>query len=273
MSMRILPILLPLAALLIGLGAGRYLLVPSVAELGIDPSAADPIGIVEQPCIERELPADGPERAVARAFMLSRDFGQVCRYAQRNAELLASGEPVRLVMMGDSITQGWPDKQPDLFTQGIVGRGIGGQTTSQMLLRFRADVIALKPKAVHIMAGTNDIAGNTGGLTFETLTGNYRSMAKLAQAHNIDVILASIPPASEFSWREGMAPAETIREVNRWLEAYAAENGFTYVDYHGALANGEGGLPEEFGPDGVHPNEAGYEVMREVLEPVIAAIE
>lgn len=237
-----------------------------------DPYAAEPVGIVAQPCIARELPADRAQRQIARAFALSRDLGQLCWYREENARLLAANTDVKLVLMGDSITRGWAEIQPDLALEGIIGRGIGGQTTSQMLLRFRADVIALQPDAVHIMAGTNDIAGNTGALSLDMLQDNYRSMAELAQQHDIEVIFGAIPPATQFFWREGIAPAQTIREVNAWLEAYAQENGFTFIDYHSAMTDAEGGLPEELAPDGVHPNAAGFAVMRGLLDPVVASL-
>jgi lysophospholipase L1-like esterase len=164
--------------------------------------------------------------------------------------------------MGDSITDTWIGADAALFTDGIVDRGISGQTTPQMLVRFREDVIALKPRAVQIMAGTNDIAGNTGASTMEIVQGNIASMADLARANGIKVIIASIPPAAAFPWSKDKQPAPQIRALNGWLKSYAAKNGFTYVDYYTALATPEGAMKPGLASDGVHPTPAGYAVMR-----------
>ena len=164
--------------------------------------------------------------------------------------------------MGDSITDNWIDADPSLFTDGLVDRGISGQTTPQMLVRFREDVIALKPKAVHIMAGTNDIAGNTGAATMATVQGNIETMAELAQAHGIRVILASVPPAAAFKWSPDKRPVPQIRALNEWLRGYARRRGFSYVDYYAALATPEGAMKPGLASDGVHPTPAGYAVMR-----------
>ncbi|MET4898140.1 SGNH/GDSL hydrolase family protein [Sphingomonadaceae bacterium jetA1] len=227
-----------------------------------DPHADDPAGIVDSPC-----PTDhGIEQAggwqMTNLHMLTRDFGQLCRYREDNARLLAARTPVRVVFMGDSITDGWINADRDLFTNGLVDRGISGQTTPQMLVRFRQDVIALHPRAVHIMAGTNDIAGNTGAATMETVQGHIQSMAELARAHGIKVILASIPPAIAFSWNPAKRPAPQIQAFNRWLQDYARRNGFTYIDYHHVLATPDGGMKPGFAKDGVHPTVAGYAAMR-----------
>jgi lysophospholipase L1-like esterase len=191
--------------------------------------------------------------------MLTRDFGQLCRYAAANRAL---AQPVRVVFMGDSITDNWINRDAGFFTGGRVDRGISGQTTAQMLVRFRQDVIALHPQAVHIMAGTNDVAGNTGAATMATVQGNIQSMAELARAHGIKVILASIPPAAGFRWALEKQPVPQIRALNAWLKAYAAKNGFTYVDYFTAMADAQGGMRQGLAEDGVHPTEAGYAVMR-----------
>ena len=172
--------------------------------------------------------------------------------------------------MGDSITQGWIEKAPGFFTAGRLDRGISGQTTPQMLLRFRQDVIALKPAIVQIMGGTNDIAGNTGPMTAEQTQANIMSMTELAQAHGIRVILASIPPAASFPWRPGLATIPRIAAMNAWLRTYAARVGATYADYWTALHDG-GALRREWSSDGVHPNEAGYAVMAPVAERAIRA--
>jgi lysophospholipase L1-like esterase len=184
--------------------------------------------------------------------------------------LAASVQKVRVVFMGDSITDNWIHSDAALFSNGVVDRGISGQTTPQMLARFRADVIALKPQAVHIMAGTNDIAGNTGAATIETVKGNIASMAELARAHGIKVILASIPPAAAFPWSPDKHPAPAILAFNAWLKAYAARNGFAYVDYHAALTDAQGGMKPGLSSDGVHPTVAGYAVMRPLALAAIA---
>lgn len=231
-----------------------------------DPHADDPAGIVADPCPNHPPPADGAGWRIRNLHMLTRDFGQLCRYAAANRALK---EPVRVVFLGDSITDNWINHDPGMFTGGLVDRGISGQTTPQMLVRFRQDVISLKPLAVHIMAGTNDIAGNTGAATMETVQGNIRSMAELARAHGIKVILASIPPADAFPWSPEKKPAPQIAAMNAWLKDYAAQNGFTWVDYHRALATPQGAMKPGYATDGVHPTTQGYAVMRPIAEAAI----
>jgi len=200
---------------------------------------------------------------------LHNDFGYLARYRDDNAKLGApvAGQP-RVVFMGDSITEGWVGKMPQFFVPGRVGRGISGQTTSQMLLRFRQDVIDLHPAVVQIMAGTNDIAGNTGPTTDAQVQANIMSMVELAQAHGIRVILASIPPADHFEWKPGLKPAPRIAAMNAWLKDYAKRVGATYADYWSALHVGDA-LNPAFGTDGVHPNEAGYAAMAPVANAAI----
>jgi lysophospholipase L1-like esterase len=242
---------------------------PTVAQSQIpgDPFATDPVGIVADPCPPHTRPADPEGRRLASLHMLTRDHGQLCRYAAQNAAITA---PVRVVFMGDSITDNWIGADPSLFTNGLVDRGIGGQTTPQMLIRFRNDVIALHPKAVHIMAGTNDIAGNTGAATMATVQGNVESMAELARAHGIKVILASIPPAAAFPWSPEKRPVPQIAAFNSWLRGYAKTNGFTYVDYHAALTTPDGGMKPGLSSDGVHPTPAGYAIMKPLAIAAIA---
>ena len=203
---------------------------------------------------------------------LSRDFGMVGYYAEDNAKLLASHEPVETVFMGDSITEGWFDKRPGFFTHGRVGRGIGGQTTSQMVLRTMSDVVALKPKALHIMAGTNDIAGNTGPMTPEMSENNFRAMSDIARRHGIKVLIASIPPAASFPWRPGLETRRPIAELNAWLKRFANESGATFVDYHLVLDDGTGAMKRGLASDGVHPTEAGYDAMARLVEPILRRI-
>jgi lysophospholipase L1-like esterase len=198
-----------------------------------------------------------------------RDFGMTGYYAEENAKLLASHEPVDIVFMGDSITEGWFDKRPGFFTRGRIGRGIGGQTTSQMVLRMMSDVVALKPKAVHIMAGTNDIAGNTGPMTPEMTQNNLRAMSDIARREGIKVLLASIPPAATFPWRPGVETRRPIAAMNAWLKSFAHENGATFVDYHPVLDDGTGAMKPGLAYDGVHPTEAGYGAMATVIGPIL----
>ena len=198
-----------------------------------------------------------------------RDFGMTGYYAEDNAKLLASREPVDIVFMGDSITEGWFDKRPSFFTRGRVGRGIGGQTTSQMVLRMMSDVVALKPKAVHIMAGTNDIAGNTGPMAPEMTQNNIRAMSDIARREGIKVLLASIPPAAAFPWRPGLETRRPIAAMNAWLKSFAHQSGATFVDYHQVLDDGTGAMKPGLAYDGVHPTEAGYDAMATVIEPIL----
>ena len=231
--------------------------------------ADDAVGIVADPCATEKTAGQLPEGQWG-AYILTRDFGRLCQYRAKNTELAKSGIPPRVVFMGDSITEFWDRQDPSFFTQGKVDRGISGQTTTQMLLRFRQDVIELKPQAVHIMAGTNDVAGNTGPSTLAQVEGNIASMAELAKAHGIRVILASIPPASHFPWRAQLKPAATIDAINAWMKDYAERNGFTYVDYHSAMADTEGGMKPGLAGDGVHPTREGYRVMEPLAEAAIA---
>ena len=202
------------------------------------------------------------------AQMLGDPFG-LGRYRADNERIIAAREKVDIVFMGDSITQGWKDKRPAFFKPGRVGRGISGQTTPQMLVRMMPDVVALKPRAVHIMAGTNDIAGNTGPMTLEMTRNNFRAMTAIAKQHGIKVLLASIPPAANFPWRPGLNTLGPIAEQNRWLKTFARQSGATWIDYHPLLADATGAMRPEMAYDGVHPTEAGYDAMARVAEPVL----
>lgn len=200
------------------------------------------------------------------------DWPQLARYRQDNAALPppAPGEQ-RVVFYGDSITDGWGRVDGTVFFPGkpYVNRGISGQTTAQMLVRFRQDVIDLKPAAVVILAGTNDIAGNTGPSTLEMIEDNLRSMAELARANGIRVVLASVLPVSDYPWRPGLHPAGKVQELNAWLRGYARDTGAVYLDYHGAMSNAEGGLDPKLAADGVHPTPAGYEMMAPLAQRAI----
>ncbi len=151
-----------------------------------------------------------------------------------------------------------------------VNRGISGQTTPQMLVRFRQDVVDLKPKVVVILAGINDIAENTGKTTLEAIEDNFASMSEIARSNGIRVVLCSTMPASDFPWRPGLAPAPRVKALNAWLKDYATKNALVYVDYYSPMVNNEGGMKTELSPDGVHPNKAGYEIMAPLAEAGIA---
>lgn len=187
------------------------------------------------------------------------DWPNLCQYRLANAALKRSP---RVVFIGDSITENWVTGDPRLFGDDVIGRGISGQTSPQILLRFFQDVIELRPQIVHIMAGTNDVAGNTGRTTEQDFRNNIIAMVDLARAHHIQVALASILPASGFSWKPGLKPASTIVELNKWLRNFASKNHIRYIDYYSVLATAQGGFIPELSNDGVHPNRDGYEVMR-----------
>lgn len=206
-----------------------------------------------------------------RTRQLKEDWPWLGRYADDNRKLIASGRKVDIVFMGDSITELWQSKNPAFFTPGRVCRGIGGQTSPQMVLRMMADVIALKPRLIHIMAGTNDIAGNTGPMTVQQSCDNLRMMTELAQANGIKVLLASVPPADHFPWRPGMETVEPIRQINTWLADYARRTRATWIDYTPALADAKGAMKPGLAVDGVHPTEAGYAAMERLLAPVLKA--
>ena len=169
------------------------------------------------------------------------DWPNLCRYKAANTTL-ARGPRPRAVFMGDSITDNWVRGDPALFADGIVGRGIGGQTSPQMLARFRQDVVALRPRVVHIMAGTNDIAGNTGPTTLADYQHNILAMIDLARVNDIDVVVAAIPPSRKLFWRDDLDPRPQIREWNEWLRGLAFGRGLTFVDYGTVLADPDGGM-------------------------------
>jgi lysophospholipase L1-like esterase len=197
------------------------------------------------------------------------DFPWLNRFKEADLKMAApaAGEN-RVVFMGDSITDFWKIEGADGSFPGkpYINRGISGQTTPQMVLRFRQDVIALKPKVVVILGGTNDLAGNTGPMTLEQTEGNLASMADLATANHIRVVLCSVTPAFDFPWKPGLKPAPKILALNAWIKAYAAEKGYVYVDYHTAMKDSRGGLPASLSADGVHPLPPGYAVMTPLAE-------
>lgn len=221
------------------------------------------------PAAHAQTPAVAKARQAQEAEQrLHEDWAWLGRYQPANAALAPSATGQRVVFIGDSITQGWFDKVPSFFGPDRVDRGIGGQTTPQMVLRFHQDVIDLHPAAVQIMGGTNDIASNTGPMTLEQTQANIIMMCDLARANGTRVILASIPPAANFPWRPGLEVSSKIERMNAWLKRYAAQIGATYADYWSALHDGEA-QRAAFTVDGVHPNEAGYAAMAPVAEAAI----
>jgi lysophospholipase L1-like esterase len=203
--------------------------------------------------------------------MSAADFANLTRYRAANSALpkRAPGEQ-RVVFFGNSITEGWAKHFATMFPgRPYIGRGISGQTTAQMVLRFRQDVVALEPVAVVILAGTNDIAGNTGPATLEEIESNLAAMTELAQANGIMVLLSSVLPVYDYPWKPGLAPAPKIVALNAWLRQYAATRGATYVDYHTPMADERQGMKAALAYDGVHPTEAGYRVMADIVEPLI----
>ena len=201
------------------------------------------------------------------------DWPNLQKFAQANADLaVPTPNEKRVVFMGNSITAGWTPLFAEMFPgKPYVGRGISGQTTPQMLVRFRQDVIALKPAVVVILAGTNDIAGNTGPSTLEMIEGNLASMSEIAQANGIRVVLCSVLPVFDYPWKPGLEPASKIVALNTWIREYAKSHHAQYADFHGAMADARQGLPKELAADGVHPNLAGYKIMAPIMERAIAA--
>jgi lysophospholipase L1-like esterase len=201
-------------------------------------------------------------RADADQMRRALDWPQRCRYADENAQIK---QRPRMVLMGDSITEFWKRDRPAFFSAALIDRGISGQTSTQMLARFYDDVIMLKPRAVHILAGTNDIAGNTGPITPEAYQDNIRAMVDLAQAHGIRVVIGALLPADHFYWNPDLKPAGVIRAENGWLRQFARSRGLDFIDYYSLMATPSGGLRADFSNDGVHPNAAGYAVMEKAL--------
>lgn len=230
-----------------------------------------------------QTPAPTPLDAAAEKQRADRlqarynDFANFARYRDANAKLApAAKDEQRVVFMGDSITDSW---KLDQYFPGkpYINRGISGQTTSQMLLRFRPDVIDLKPRVVVILAGTNDIAGNTGPISLDAIEGNIASMAELARANGVNVVLSSILPVSDYNKdKTGKQIVQTVRrrpeqilELNRWIKGYAAEHRLVYLDYFSATVDDKGFFKEDIANDGLHPNARGYAIMKPLAEDAI----
>jgi lysophospholipase L1-like esterase len=244
-----------ISATLVGLFA--IAMLPAQEEPASRPETKAPVPIATRPSSAYSTEHD-------RQLLV--DFGGLQRYKEADVQLgpPAAGEK-RVVFMGDSITDGWKLDQ-SFPGKPYVNRGISGQTTPQMLVRFREDVIDLQPKVVVILAGTNDIAGNTGPMTLEETEANIASMADLATANGIRVVLCSVLPAFDYSWAPGLEPAPKIVQVNEWMKKLASEKGYVYVDYHSAMKDARDGLPPNLSHDGVHPLPAGYAIMAPLAE-------
>lgn len=248
------------------LSASLVLLLLNIAALAQAPATSS------DPCAELKTRA---ERAETRL----KDWPQLARYHDDNSKVNPPAKTEqRVVFMGDSITDGWDAPNMGGFFPGkpYLNRGISGQTTPQMLIRFRPDVIDLKPKVVVILAGTNDLAGNTGPSTLEAIEGNLISMAELARTNGIRVVLASLLPVSDYEVRDGKPIVQTVRRapdkimvLNAWMKNYAAANHLIYLDYFSAMVDGKGFLKDELSDDGLHPNAAGYAVMNPLAEAAI----
>jgi lysophospholipase L1-like esterase len=238
--------------------------------LAFDPAMGKPQ--VRLPSLDAvcTAPADAPPAANAEPYRPASDWAYLCYYHADNAALM-QGAPPEVVFIGDSITRNWITIDPAFFAQGRwADRGISAQTSAQMLLRLIPDAIALRPKVIHMMAGTNDIAANPGGLAIESYKANITAMADLARANGITLVIGAIPPADRFPWRPVMQPAEDIRMLNRWLAGFASARGLAFIDYHTALATPEGAARDGLTRDGVHPTLDGYRIMAALAEPVLA---
>jgi lysophospholipase L1-like esterase len=222
------------------------------------------VALADEQCGER------PNTAPAlQPPLLLTDWPWLARYRDDNAKLIASGVKVDTVFLGDSITEGWVRADAEFFSKGNVGRGISAQTTPQILVRMHADVIALKPRVVHIMAGTNDIAENTGPMTAQESQNNLMAMCEIAKAHKLRIVLGSVPPASKYWWKPESKPKPAALAMNEWLRAYAKQIGAKYADYAAVLTDASGNVKLELAKDEVHPTPAGYAAMRTVAEAAI----
>jgi lysophospholipase L1-like esterase len=232
------------------------------------------LGMAQQPPAAAAPAPQTAEEQLAAAEAKLADWPQLARYKQENAALPApaAGEH-RVVFFGDSLTDAW-GRRPNTGTffpgKPYVNRGIGGQTTPQMVLRFHQDVVDLHPTVVLILAGTNDVAGNTGPMTPEMTMDNFRAMAEMARANGIKVVIASILPTGDFPWRKGLEPAPKIRALNAQLESWARSQGFVWVDYYTPMADEHGAMKPGLSLDGVHPDAAGYAIMAPLAEAGIA---
>jgi len=200
---------------------------------------------------------------------ISQDWANLARFAEENETYLSNPSDNAIVFFGNSITQDWTNLSPDYFSgKPYINRGIGGQTTPQMLVRFRQDVVQLKPKTVVILAGTNDVAGNTGACTNTSILDNLRSMTEIALSNNIEVVLCSIHPVFDYPWKPGLNPSQRIIKLNEGIQQICADLNLKYADYFSAMVDNKNGLKSEYTYDGVHPNRKGYKIMEQVIDKI-----
>lgn len=240
------------------------------------PPDPDMIRLVEALLDKQPIPADlqarladteaAAERRAREARQREEDWPALARYRAANADVRSPD----LVMIGDSLTEIWQLAMPEMFGEATVNRGIAGQTSPQILLRFMADVVDLRPRAVHILCGTNDIAGNTGPNVPEDYQRNIRAMVQIAKANGIVVLLGSIPPAGQIFWQPDARPLEWLPRLNAWLKDFADQEAIRFIDYHGALNDGTGSLQDRFSADGVHVTRTAYRIMSDMLEQALA---
>jgi len=242
---------------------------PALAQNRSGPPPSPPVqppgeGMIAKPCPDQQ------GLWFAHPYVRQYDWAWACRFAEADRQLAV---PPRVVFIGDSITENWVGLGPTLFDSTVAGRGISGQTSPQILVRFYQDVVRLRPKVVHIMIGTNDIAGNTGPNSAEMYTNHVAAMVDLAKANGIAVVLGSVLPAAKFPWKPQLSPANQVVALNTWLKDFAKARGAIYADYHTALVNAEGGINPDLAPDGIHPNAKGYAVMEPIARAAIAEAE
>ncbi len=238
---------------------------PTLAQ--VRPAAPVPVaeGMVDKPC-----PTQTQDFNFRHLYIRQYDWAWECRFAEADKQL---AQAPRVVFIGDSITENWVSLAPSLFVGGAVGRGISGQTSPQILVRFYQDVVRLRPKVVHIMIGTNDLAGLTGPTSPEMYANHVAAMVDLARANGIAVVLGSILPAARFPWKPTLTPAPQVVALNVWLKDFAKTRGAVYADYHTALTNPQGGMNPDIAPDGIHPNAKGYALMEPIARAAIAEAE
>jgi lysophospholipase L1-like esterase len=205
-------------------------------------------------------------------FVNAQDWANLKRFQEDNLKLSApTPNEKRVVFMGNSITEGWKNISPEFFAgRPYINRGISGQTTPQMLIRFHQDVVNLKPKVVVMLCGINDIAGNTGPSSLEMIEDNIAAMAEIARANKISVVLSSVLPAFDFPWKPGLEPANKVIALNIWIKSYASQHKLIYLDYFSVMKDERNGLPKNLATDGIHPTKAGYDIMEPLAEKAIA---
>lgn len=244
------------------IGAGLAFAIPKLFDRP-EPAAK---GMVEQPC------ASQTGLNAGSSYVKTYDWAWLCRFHPENAAL-AGKPPPKVVFMGDSLTSFWAQNDPALFSKSFANRGIAGQSSSEMLLRFHQDVVALRPATVHILAGSNDVGGINGPTSPQSFKNNIHAMTDIARANGIAVILGSITPAAKIEWQPSIRPARQIIALNTWLRSFCEQEGLICADYHSALTDPQGAMRPKFSEDGVHPGAAGYAVMKPILEAAIARAE